>query len=123
MTSSRSVITKLLAFAVITVLSISYVLVHYIGIGRTLLGQSYTAYVDLPDSGGIFTTASVTYRGVEVGRVGNIALRPDGIRVALLLDNHDHIPADVAAVVGNGSALGEQYVDLQPHPQRVAVPA
>ena len=74
---------KLVVFVVVTVLGVGYVLVHYIGAGRTLLGQSYTAYVDLPDSGGIFTTASVTYRGVEIGRVGEISLRDDGIRVAL----------------------------------------
>jgi phospholipid/cholesterol/gamma-HCH transport system substrate-binding protein len=110
----RVVVTKLLVFAVVTVLGVGYVLVHYIGAGRTLLGNSYTAYVDLPDSGGIFTTASVTYRGVEIGRVGRIALRDDGIRVALDLDSSPRIPSDVRAVIGNGSALGEQYVDLQP---------
>ncbi|MDT7539984.1 MAG: phospholipid/cholesterol/gamma-HCH transport system substrate-binding protein [Actinomycetota bacterium] len=110
----RSVVGKLLVFAVVTVLGVGYVLVHYIGAGRTLLGQSYTAYVDLPDSGGIFTTASVTYRGVEIGRVGAISLRDDGIRVALDLNSRPQIPTDVRAVIGNGSALGEQYVDLQP---------
>ena len=110
----RSVITKLLVFAVVTVLGVGYVLVHYIGAGRSLLGQSYTAYVDLPDSGGIFTTASVTYRGVEIGRVGAISLRDDGIRVALDMNSSPHVPADVRAVIGNGSALGEQYIDLQP---------
>jgi phospholipid/cholesterol/gamma-HCH transport system substrate-binding protein len=112
--SWRVVVTKLLVFALVTVLGVGYVLVHYIGAGRTLLGESYTAYVDLPDSGGIFTTASVTYRGVEIGRVARIALRDDGIRVALDLDSNPRIPSDVRAVIGNGSALGEQYVDLQP---------
>jgi phospholipid/cholesterol/gamma-HCH transport system substrate-binding protein len=110
----RSVWLKIVAFAVVTVLGISYVLVHYIGIGRTLLGQSYTAYVDLADSGGIFTTASVTYRGIEIGRVGTIDLRDGGIRAELDLDSKPRIPADVRAVIGNGSALGEQYIDLQP---------
>jgi phospholipid/cholesterol/gamma-HCH transport system substrate-binding protein len=112
--TARSVVVKLVVFAVVTVLGVGYVLVHYIGVGRTLLGQSYTAYVDLPDSGGIFTTASVTYRGIEIGRVGQIALRDNGIRVALDLDSRPRIPSDVRAVIGNGSALGEQYVDLQP---------
>jgi phospholipid/cholesterol/gamma-HCH transport system substrate-binding protein len=112
--TGRVVVTKLIVFALVTVLGVGYVLVHYIGAGRALLGQSYTAYVDLPDSGGIFTTASVTYRGVEIGRVGQIALRDNGIRVALDLDSRPQIPSDVRAVIGNGSALGEQYVDLQP---------
>lgn len=110
----RVVWVKLATFALVTVLGVSYTLVHYIGIGRTLLGRSYTAYVDLADSGGIFPSASVTYRGIEIGRVGEITLRDKGIRVALDLDSEPRVPADVRAVVGNGSALGEQYVDLQP---------
>ena len=79
-----------------------------------MVGQGYTAYVDLADSGGIFSTASVTYRGVEVGRVGAITLRGDGIRVAIQLDGKHNIPAHTDAVIGNGSAIGEQYIDLQP---------
>jgi phospholipid/cholesterol/gamma-HCH transport system substrate-binding protein len=105
---------KLTAFALVTILGVSYVLFHYIGVGRTLFGRSYTAYVDLADSGGIFPTASVTYRGVEIGRVGEITLRDKGIRVELDLDSEPRIPSAVRAVIGNGSALGEQYVDLQP---------
>jgi phospholipid/cholesterol/gamma-HCH transport system substrate-binding protein len=111
---TRGVWAKTVIFVVIAALGIGYILVHYIGVGQTLLGERYTAYVDLRDSGGIFTTASVTYRGVEVGRVGPITLRPDGIRVALDLDGSPRIPADVDAVVGNGSPIGEQFVDLRP---------
>ena len=110
----RTVWVKLAAFLVVTVLGVSYILIHYIGIGRTLLGRSYTAYVDLADSGGIFPSASVTYRGIEIGRVGEITLRDKGIRVELDLDSEPRVPQDVRAVIGNGSALGEQYIDLQP---------
>ena len=110
----RAVWIKTGAFVAIAALGIGYVLVHYIGLGQSLFGNAYTAYVDLPDSGGLFSSASVTYRGVEVGRVGKITLRPDGIRVALDLDGKQPIPADVQAVVGNGSPIGEQFVDLRP---------
>ncbi len=110
----RSVWIKAIAFVVIAVLGIGYVGVHYIGWGRTLWGNGYTAYVDLPDSGGIFTTASVTYRGVEVGRVGSITLQPHGIRVALNITSGRRIPADARAIVGTGSPIGEQFVDLRP---------
>lgn len=110
----RSVWVKAAAFVVIAVLGIGYVAVHYIGVGQRLLGRSYTVYVDLPDSGGLFTTASVTYRGVEVGRVGTIQLHGDGIRVALDLTGSRKIPTDARAIVGNGSPIGEQYVDLRP---------
>ena len=66
-------------------------------------------------SGGIFTGAEVTYRGVSVGRVGPLTLTDEGVDVALEIDKeHDAIPQDLEAVVANRSAVGEQYVDLQP---------
>lgn len=110
----RSVWIKTVAFVVIAVLGVSYVLFHYVGVGQSVLGSGYTAYVDLPDSGGLFTSASVTYRGVEVGRVGAITLRRGRIRVALQFTSDRHIPADTSAVVGNGSPIGEQFIDLRP---------
>ena len=110
----RGVWVKTIAFVVIAVLGVSYVLLHYIGVGQSVLGSGYTAYVDLPDSGGLFSSASVTYRGVEVGRVGTITLRPDGIRVALNFTSDKHIPESTTAVVGNGSPIGEQFIDLRP---------
>ncbi len=111
---SSTVRLKVLIFAIVTALGVSYVLVHYIGLGQSLFGSQYTAYVDLADSGGIFPSAGVTYRGIEVGRVTSLSLRPQGIRVAMKLDGKHNIPADAKAVVGNGSAIGEQYIDLQP---------
>jgi len=111
----RSVKIQLLAFLVITVLGISVVAVRYIGIGRGLLGREYVAYVDLTDSGGVFTNAAVTYRGVTVGRVGPMELTEDGIRVRLILERGHRIPWEgTTAVVANRSAVGEQYIDLQP---------
>lgn len=111
----RGVWIQLIIFALITVLGISYTLVHYIGIGRKVLGQGYTAYVDLADSGGAFTGGEVTYRGVRVGRVGPIKLTSDGVRIELDLDKGHHIPRDTKAIVADRSAVGEQYIDLQPN--------
>lgn len=116
----RSVVAKLVVFTVIAVLGIGYVLFEYVGAGAVLLGRQYTVYLDLPDSGGIFTTASVTYRGVEIGRVGPITLRPGGIRVALDLSTSYRIPSNVAAYVADGSPIGEQYVDLRPRTNSTA---
>jgi phospholipid/cholesterol/gamma-HCH transport system substrate-binding protein len=110
----RSVWVKTGAFVLIAVLGVGYILVRYIGVADSLLGRGYTAYVDLADSGGLFPSASVTYRGVEVGRVGTIHLRGDGIRVELDLTSSRDIPADTRAIVGNGSPIGEQFIDLRP---------
>ncbi|GAA3964948.1 MlaD family protein [Actinomadura viridis] len=111
----RGVKIQLIAFTLITIIGVTIVSVNYIGVGRTLLGRQYTAYVDLSDSGGVFTNAEVTYRGVAVGRVGPIQLTRDGIKVKLLLDRGKRIPREgTSAVVANRSAVGEQYIDLQP---------
>lgn len=81
-----------------------------------LLGRGYAVQADFADSGGIFPGAEVTYRGVPVGRVGALRLTgSDGVSVSLdIKDGAPHIPADTLAVVANRSAVGEQYVDLQP---------
>ena len=58
----------------------------------------------------------VSYRGVRVGEVHKLVLTHDGVDAYLDIDNgwDDKIPSDTLAVVGNRSAVGEQYVDLQP---------
>lgn len=105
---------QLLVFLVITVIGVSYLGVRYVGIGAGLFNNQYTVELNLADSGGIFTNAEVTYRGVGVGRVGELHLTPTGVRADLNLQTTSKIPARMRAVVANRSAVGEQYVDLQP---------
>jgi virulence factor Mce-like protein len=111
----RRVKLQVLAFAVLSLVGISFVGFRYVGLGDALFGGSYTVKADFSTSGGIFTNAAVTYRGVQVGRVGELSLRPDGVRVDLRLDGGTTVPASTRAVVSNRSAVGEQYVDLRPH--------
>ncbi|MDX6738286.1 MlaD family protein [Actinocorallia sp. A-T 12471] len=110
----RGVKIQLLVFLIVTVLGVSYTLVRYVGIGGGLFNQTYKAYVQLPDSGGAFTNSEVTYQGVPVGKVGPIDLVDGGVKIELVLDKGYRIPRDTIAVVANRSAVGEQYVDLQP---------
>ncbi|MFL6130209.1 MAG: MCE family protein [Mycobacteriales bacterium] len=106
---------QLIAFAVVSVLGVAYVGMSYAGLGRLLVGRGYTVHADFADSGGIYPDAEVTYRGKKVGRVGALRLAADGVRVDLVIDGDaPRIPADARAVVANRSAVGEQYVDLQP---------
>lgn len=112
---TRTVKTQLLAFAAVTAVGLSYVGAEYTGLADSLLGRGYTVHADFADSGGIFQGAEVTYRGVPVGRVGTLGLSgDDGVSVTLKLKDETRIPADTLAVVANRSAVGEQYVDLQP---------
>jgi virulence factor Mce-like protein len=106
---------KLLAFAVVAVLGMSYLGFKYVGLDRAFLGGGYEVAADFRDSGGIFVNAEVTNRGVAVGRVTDMELVEDGVRVVMTIEpGTDPIPADAEAVVATRSAVGEQYVDLRP---------
>jgi len=106
---------QLVIFVVITLLGVSFVGAKYAQLDRLVLDDSYTVAAHFPDSGGIFAGAEVTYRGVTVGRVSSLELTNDGVDVMLDIENgEDSIPADTIALVGNRSAVGEQYVELQP---------
>ncbi|MFD5131056.1 MCE family protein [Streptomyces olindensis] len=112
---TRTVKAQLLAFATVTAVGVSYVGAEYTGLVDGLLDRGYTVRADFADSGGIFSGAEVTYRGVPVGRVGELRLSGSGVSVALdIEDGAPRIPSDTLAVVANRSAVGEQYVDLQP---------
>jgi len=106
---------QLVIFVVITLLGVSFVGARYAQLDRFFRDDSYTVAAHFADSGGIFTGAEVTYRGVTVGRVGALDLTEQGVDVMLDIENsEDSIPAETRAVVGNRSAVGEQYVELQP---------
>jgi phospholipid/cholesterol/gamma-HCH transport system substrate-binding protein len=107
---------KLVVFAVLAVLVIGYTGVHYAQIGSIVgLPGYYTVTVNLPDAGGLYTNADVTYRGVSVGRVASLSLSGSGVTAQLHIDNSaPPIPASSQAVVADLSAVGEQYLDLRP---------
>lgn len=106
---------QLIAFVVIAVLGIVYVGGKYARLDSLVGIGSYTVKVEMPDSGGIFSNAEVSYRGVPVGRVGDMRVTKEGIEVDLALDSGGpKIPASSELVVANRSAIGEQYVDFEP---------
>ena len=106
---------QLLAFIVVSVLGVGYVSVRYLDAGTLLGAGPYPVTLQLTDSGGIFTGADVSYRGVSVGRVGPLRLTSQGVDAQLeIKPDAALIPADLDAVVTNLSAIGEQFVDLRP---------
>ena len=80
----------------------------FFGIGR------YNVTVQLPETGGLYATGNVTYRGVQAGRIKSVSLTNTGVEAVLSLNSGVHIPSDVRAEVHSQSAIGEQYVDLIP---------
>lgn len=111
----RGVKIKVIAFVVISVLGVCYVAVRYVGVGQALLGQTYPLAADFHTAGGIFTNASVTYRGSPIGKVTGVSLTNTGVRVSMNIDSGVRIPRNVRAVVTDRSAVGEQYLDLRPN--------
>ena len=112
---TRVVRWRVLAFVVIALSIVAYIGASYAGVDRLFGADGYTVRLELSDGGGLFTNGEVTYRGVAVGRVGDLRLTDTGMEADLIIDNSaPPIPANLTAVVANRSAIGEQYVDLQP---------
>ena len=110
----RSTKIQLAVFAAITLVTVSILSARFVGLTDKLIGGSYLVSADFADSGGIFTGAEVTYRGVTVGKVEQLHLTKDGVLVQMRLDRGTQVPKDTLAVVENRSAVGEQYLDFQP---------
>lgn len=112
---TRTVRLQLLGFLLVALLGVGYTGFRYAGFGDVVGSTTYPVRLQLADSGGIFTGADVTYRGVSVGRVGDLTLTADGVDAELQIQRSaPAIPADLDAAVRNLSAIGEQYVDLAP---------
>ena len=112
---SRFVRIQLIIFTIASVIGIGVMAVGYLQV-PTLLGLGrITVRLDLPAAGGLYRFSNVTYRGVEVGKVTDVTV-VGGKRVeaTLSLDTSPKIPANLVARIRSASAVGEQYVDLQP---------
>ncbi len=95
-------------FACVMVFGYMKLPAHLFGVGR------YTVTLELPEAGGLYKNANVTYRGTEVGRVVSVDLTSTGVQATLSLNSGTDIPADIRAEVHSQSAVGEQYVALIP---------
>ena len=106
---------QLVIFTLITLVGVSFVGARYARLDRLVYDKSYKVVAHFADSGGIFTGAEVSYRGVAVGQVSDMRLTRHGVDVVMdIQKSSGSIPARTRAVVANRSAVGEQYVDLEP---------
>lgn len=113
---TRRTKVQLMVFLLITMVGVSFVGARYAQLNRLVYSTSYTVVAHFKDSGGMYAGGLVSYRGVPVGDVSKLVLTHDGVDAYLAIDRgwDGRIPANALAVVGNRSAVGEQYVDLQP---------
>ncbi|GAA5122185.1 MlaD family protein [Haloechinothrix salitolerans] len=112
---TRKIRVQIIAFFAISVVAVAFALFRFTDIGKVFGEDIYTVSMRLDESGGIFSNAEVTYRGYNIGRVGELSLTEDGLEVELNIEpDTPPIPADLDALVRNRSAIGEQFVDLRP---------
>jgi virulence factor Mce-like protein len=115
-------LTWRLALNLFTVLALAIGMVAWLVtqlIGNSgLVNKPFSVTADFAASGGVFTNQEVTYRGVLIGKVGDMSLGEDndGVDIELLIDPEweNRIPSDVNAEVQSKSAVGEQFVNLTP---------
>lgn len=111
---TRLVRIQLVLFMIAAIVGVTVMLLNYVQI-RTLLGLGkLDVKMELAETGSLYRFSNVTYRGVQIGKVTDIAVRRGGVVVTMRLDTSPRIPADIEANVRSVSAVGEQYVDLRP---------
>src|ERR1700742_3679800 len=112
---TRFVRIQLAIFAIVGTIGVIAMVLFYIqapallGIGRM------TVPLELPSTGGLYQFSNVTYREVQLGKVPSVGLTPTGAKATLSLGTSPKVPANLTAKVLSVSAVGEQYVDLQPN--------
>jgi len=111
---TRDTRLRLIAFAIVSALGLTYVGGNYLGIVDRILGRGYNVDVLLPASGGIYEGAEVTYRGVKIGKVSKMTVDRDGLRVRVALQDDARVPASSKVRVDNLSAVGEQFISFEP---------
>ncbi|MBM7365916.1 MlaD family protein [Gordonia hydrophobica] len=114
--TTRLVKIQLIVFVVVGVLAIVYVGAKYARLDKLVGISTYNVTLHMDDASGVFPNAEVTYRGVPVGLVGDMEMVPSGgVDVTLQMNSGSaKVPASATAVLANRSAIGEQFIDLQP---------
>ncbi|MFO0749713.1 MAG: MlaD family protein, partial [Myxococcota bacterium] len=85
-------------------------------VGPRLFGSHDTYHVRMPGGvGGLQPGASVTFNGIQVGRVGEVEVDPHDVAlvdIELLLDGGTPVPVDTEATVAMQGITGLRYVEL-----------
>jgi len=115
MVLNRRIKIQLIIAVVVALIAGSVMVFGYIQAPALLFGIGrYKVTVELADTGGLYESANVTYRGTEVGRVSDVRLTDTGIEAVLSLRSGIDIPSDTRADVHSQTAIGEQFVELLP---------
>ena len=103
------------ALLLVLALSMGWIMVNALRFNPFV--RTYDVKVELQGSGGLLINQDVTYHGVQIGRIEDLTLDPDGVNANVRLESAVKIPAETKVRVSGLSAAGEQF--LEP-PERVA---
>lgn len=109
---SRRVLINTVAFLVLGFLLVFVLAVQVL---PTVFGSTYSIYGIFTAAGGVAPNQEITYRGVQVGRVGEMTLTRDAVKIEMVIESGYKIPKQgTRARVLFKSAVGEQFIDLLP---------
>lgn len=118
---ARRIWTQLAILTVLSVIAMAITAIEYARLPSQLFGIGhYVVTLQLPQAGGLYERANVTYRGTQVGKVKNVHLTDTGVDAELSMRSDVPIPSNLDARVDSTSSIGEQYVALSPRDQTSA---
>jgi len=81
-------------------------------VGTGLLSKSYDVYVNYANVEGLRTGDAVQVAGVKLGKVDDIILKPDGVRVKLRLDTKAVVRRDSVARLDYQALSGTRFISI-----------
>ena len=66
---TRFIKIQLIVFTILTLIALTALGWYYLRLPAVAGIGQYTLYAELPRSGGLYSTANVTYRGTQIGKV------------------------------------------------------
>lgn len=109
---NRFVRMQLLAFAVLTVIGLVAMSVVYLKLPTSFGYNRTDVQLEMPDTGGLYRNANVSYLGTTIGRVDDVTLAPGKVVADIHFDTDADVPANVRAEIQSVSAVGEQFVEF-----------
>ncbi len=109
---TRFIKMQLVLFTVLTVIALVVLALIYLRLPTWAGVGMYNLNANLPNSGGLYATANVTYRGTTIGKVTSVEPTEQGARVEMNIYDRYRVPLDASANVHSVSAVGEQFIDL-----------
>jgi phospholipid/cholesterol/gamma-HCH transport system substrate-binding protein len=81
-------------------------------VGTGLFTKTYHVYVEYPTVEGLRTGDTVQVAGVKLGRVDDVTLKPDGVRVKLRLDQQAVLHRDSIARLDYQALSGTRFIAI-----------